>query len=159
MLSLDLLPHLQAPPGKILGTPEAMDAVTKSGLVLPPGYMTHTRSSIVRVRHDSTGRWGEGTRLLLANTAGRRFYVGYTSSEEVEIIQFTPSAVLLVLDEETGKELGIDHTSIEMNMDGVKAGFGVDASTEKLTYRELQARRELIQKRMRDHAKPSMLGR
>ncbi len=53
--------------------------------------------------------------------------------------------------ERLGKELGIDHTSIEMNMDGVKAGFGVDAATETLTYRELQARRELIQKRMRDH--------
>ncbi len=123
MLSLDLLPHLQAPPGKILGTPEAMDAVTKSGLVLPPGYMTHTRSSIVRVRHDSTGRWGEGTRLLLANTAGRRFYVGYTSSEEVEILQFTPSAVLLVLDEETGKELGIDqHEHWQRNLDGRHEG-------------------------------------
>jgi len=35
-------------------------------------------------------------------------------------------------------------------MDGVKAGFGVDTSTESLTYRELQARRELIQKRMRE---------
>jgi ubiquinone biosynthesis protein len=33
----------------------------------------------------------------------------------------------------------------------VKAGFGVDTSTDSLTYRELQARRELIQKRMRDH--------
>ncbi len=47
-------------------------------------------------------------------------------------------------------ELGIDHTSIELTMDGVKAGFGVDVATEALTYRELQARRELIQKRMRD---------
>jgi hypothetical protein len=37
-----------------------------------------------------------------------------------------------------------------MNMDGVKAGFGVDAGTDSLTYRELQARRELISKRMRD---------
>ena len=52
--------------------------------------------------------------------------------------------------ERLGRELGIDHSSIEMNMDGVKAGFGVDASTESLTYRELQARRELISKRMRD---------
>jgi ubiquinone biosynthesis protein len=33
----------------------------------------------------------------------------------------------------------------------VKAGLGVDSSTESLTYRELQARRDLIQKRMRDH--------
>jgi ubiquinone biosynthesis protein len=53
--------------------------------------------------------------------------------------------------ERLGRELGIDQSTLELNMDGVKAGFGVDASTEQLTYRELQARRELIQKRMRDH--------
>jgi ubiquinone biosynthesis protein len=53
--------------------------------------------------------------------------------------------------EQLGRELGIDQTSLELNMDGVKAGFGVDASTEQLTYRELQSRRALIQKRMRDH--------
>ena len=53
--------------------------------------------------------------------------------------------------ERLGRELGIDHTAVELNMDGVKAGFGVDTSTDSLTYRELQARRELIQKRMRDH--------
>ena len=53
--------------------------------------------------------------------------------------------------ERLGRELGIDHTSLQINMDGVKAGFGVDTNTERLTYRELQARRELIQKRMRDH--------
>jgi len=53
--------------------------------------------------------------------------------------------------ERLGRELGIDPTSVELNMDGVKAGFGVDTSTDSLTYRELQARRDLIQKRMRDH--------
>ena len=53
--------------------------------------------------------------------------------------------------ERIGRELGIDHTTVEIDMEGVKAGFGVDSSTERLTYRELQARRELIQKRMRDH--------
>ena len=53
--------------------------------------------------------------------------------------------------EQLGRELGIDQRSLELNMDGVKAGFGVDPSTQQLTYRELQARRELIQKRMRDH--------
>jgi ubiquinone biosynthesis protein len=52
--------------------------------------------------------------------------------------------------ERLARELGIDHNAIELNMDGVKAGFGVDASTEQLTYRELQARRELISKRMRE---------
>jgi ubiquinone biosynthesis protein len=53
--------------------------------------------------------------------------------------------------EQLGRELGLDQTTFELNMDGVKAGFGVDASTEQLTYRELQSRRALIQKRMRDH--------
>ena len=53
--------------------------------------------------------------------------------------------------EQLGRELGIDHNALELNMDAVKAGFGVDLATEQLTYRELQARRALIQKRMRDH--------
>ncbi|MGB8859736.1 MAG: AarF/UbiB family protein [Ilumatobacteraceae bacterium] len=53
--------------------------------------------------------------------------------------------------ERLGRELGIDHTAVAINMDGVKASFGVDTDTDALTYRELQARRELIQKRMRDH--------
>ncbi len=53
--------------------------------------------------------------------------------------------------EQLGRELGIDQAALEVNMDGVKAGFGVDPSTEQLTYRELQSRRALIQKRMRDH--------
>lgn len=53
--------------------------------------------------------------------------------------------------ERLANELGIDHTAVAINLDGVKAGFGVDNDTEALTYRELQARRELIQKRMRDH--------
>jgi ubiquinone biosynthesis protein len=53
--------------------------------------------------------------------------------------------------ERLGRELGMDHTTFRVDMEGVKAGFGVDPQTEQLTYRELQARRALIQKRMRDH--------
>jgi ubiquinone biosynthesis protein len=54
--------------------------------------------------------------------------------------------------ERLGRELGVDHTAIEINLDSVKTGvLGVDASMNSLTYRDLQARRELIQKRMRDH--------
>ena len=51
------------------------------------------------------------------------------------------------------QELGVDASQIEINMDSVKAGLGVDASTDSLTYRELQKRRELIQKRMQDHVR------
>jgi ubiquinone biosynthesis protein len=50
-----------------------------------------------------------------------------------------------------GRELGIDPGAVEFDIDGVKAGFGLDSSVDTLTYRDLQRRRELIQKRMRDH--------
>ena len=57
--------------------------------------------------------------------------------------------------ERLGRELGIDHTRMEVNLDGVKASFGLDASTERMTYRDLQKRRALINKRMRDHVRPA----
>lgn len=53
--------------------------------------------------------------------------------------------------EQLGRELGIDYTKIEINLDSVKAGLGVDASTNKMTYSDLRQRRGLIQKRMREH--------
>lgn len=54
--------------------------------------------------------------------------------------------------EQLGRELGIDHTRVEINLDSVKAGLGVDASTNKMTYSDLQKRRGIIHKRMREHA-------
>ena len=53
--------------------------------------------------------------------------------------------------ERLGRELGIDPNAVEFDMDGVKASMGLDASVNSLTYRELQDRRALIQKRMQDH--------
>ncbi len=55
--------------------------------------------------------------------------------------------------ERLGRELGIDHTQVEINLDGVKASLGVDASTERLTYRDLQERRALINKRMQERGR------
>lgn len=55
--------------------------------------------------------------------------------------------------ERIGRELGFNPDSFEVNLDSVKASLGVDASVNRLTYRELQQRRELINKRMRDHIK------
>ncbi len=54
--------------------------------------------------------------------------------------------------ERLANELGMDQ-QVEIDMTGVKASFGVDASVETLTYRDLQKRRELINKRMRDHVR------
>ncbi len=54
--------------------------------------------------------------------------------------------------ERLGRELGVDPRTMEVNLESVKAGFGLQAdAADSLTYRDLQARRELIQKRMRDH--------
>jgi len=50
--------------------------------------------------------------------------------------------------EQLGRELGIDRVDVDLT--GVKAGFGVDQSVDRLTHRELQARRRLIQHRMRN---------
>ena len=36
-------------------------------------------------------------------------------------------------------------------MTGVKAQLGLEADVDQLTYKDLQARRDLIQKRMREH--------
>jgi ubiquinone biosynthesis protein len=55
--------------------------------------------------------------------------------------------------ERLGQELGMDVRNVEINLDGVKASFGLDSSADSLTYRDLQKRRELINKRMRDHAR------
>ena len=55
--------------------------------------------------------------------------------------------------ERLGQELGFDVSNVELNLDGVKASFGLDSSADSLTYRDLQKRRELINKRMRDHAR------
>jgi ubiquinone biosynthesis protein len=53
--------------------------------------------------------------------------------------------------ERLGRELGVDPTAVEFDFDGVRASIGLDSSVNSLTYRELQERRELIQRRMRDH--------
>ena len=53
--------------------------------------------------------------------------------------------------ERLGRELGVDPTAVEFDMDGVRAGFGLTPDVDRITYRELQQRRELIQKRMREH--------
>lgn len=53
--------------------------------------------------------------------------------------------------ERLGRELGVDPSQVEFDMDGIKASVGLDSSATGLTYRELQERRAIIQKRMADH--------
>ncbi len=50
-------------------------------------------------------------------------------------------------------ELGVDPASYRMDLDGLKAGFGVDPSAvTTLTYADLQKRRDLIASRLRERA-------
>ena len=57
--------------------------------------------------------------------------------------------------ERLGRELGVDPATMEFDPDGVRASLGLTSDVERITYRELQQRRELIQKRMRDHVEGS----
>ena len=52
--------------------------------------------------------------------------------------------------DQIGRDLGFDPRSVEIDLDGVKQSFGVDPSTTRLTHRDLQARRAIINKRMRE---------
>ena len=73
---------------------------------------------------------------------------------DLDIIQEVTAISMLFAErhgERLGRELGIDHLAVQINMDSIKAGLGVDTSVDTLTYRDLQARRNLIQKRMREH--------
>ena len=50
--------------------------------------------------------------------------------------------------ETIAREIGVDPRAVDLDLSGVKAGFGVDPSeVESLTYRDLQERRELIRQR------------
>ena len=52
------------------------------------------------------------------------------------------------------QELGVSAMDMQVDMSSLKQGLGVDESVNSMTYRELQARRELINKRMREHIRP-----
>jgi ubiquinone biosynthesis protein len=52
--------------------------------------------------------------------------------------------------ERIAEEIGMEFGTYEMDLTGVKGSFGVDPSTERLTYRELQERRELIRSRFQN---------
>ncbi|MHB1928673.1 MAG: ABC1 kinase family protein [Acidimicrobiales bacterium] len=48
-------------------------------------------------------------------------------------------------------DIGIDPRANPVDLEGVRAAVGVSSDVDRLTYRELQARRELIRRRMEDH--------
>jgi len=51
--------------------------------------------------------------------------------------------------EDLAAQVGMNPEDYEFDPDGVRAAFGVDETVEAMTYRDLQARRELIRNRLR----------
>ena len=68
--------------------------------------------------------------------------------EEVEHIA---TYLALTHGDRIASEIGIDPRTVELDMDGVRASFGVVDPDSRLTYRDLQERRELIRRRMSHH--------
>ena len=50
-------------------------------------------------------------------------------------------------------DIGIDPRALPVNLDGLKASMGIEGDTGSITYRELQERRQIIQKRMEQRRK------
>ena len=79
---------------------------------------------------------------------------GFDDAPELDLIGEVANISMLFASkhgERLGRELGIDPTAVEFDMDGVKKSMGLDSSVNSLTYKELQERRTLIQKRKQDH--------
>ena len=53
--------------------------------------------------------------------------------------------------ERIAAEVGVDPRQQAIDLDGMRAQLGVAPDVERMTYRDLQARRELIRKRMEEH--------
>ena len=53
--------------------------------------------------------------------------------------------------ERIAADVGVDPRHHALDLDGMRAQLGVTSDVEKMTYRDLQARRELVRKRMEDH--------
>jgi ubiquinone biosynthesis protein len=53
--------------------------------------------------------------------------------------------------ERIAAEVGIDPRQQAIDLDGMRAQFGLTPDVDRMSYRDLQARRELIRKRMEEH--------
>ncbi len=55
--------------------------------------------------------------------------------------------------ERIARDVGMDPRSMEVDLDGMRASMGLRPDVEEITYRDLQARREIIRQRMEDRRK------
>jgi ubiquinone biosynthesis protein len=59
--------------------------------------------------------------------------------------------------ERIAADVGVDPRQMDVDLTGFKASMGLDESTESLTYRDLQKRRETIRKRMEERGRERRL--
>ena len=69
----------------------------------------------------------------------------------LEEVQAVHTEIAMRHGERLAAELGIDPALVaEFDMDSIKAGMGVSLDTERLTYRDVQQRREIIRERLEE---------
>jgi ubiquinone biosynthesis protein len=69
----------------------------------------------------------------------------------LEEVQAVHTEIAMRHGERLAAELGIDPALVqEFDMDSIKAGMGIGADVERLTYRDVQQRRELIRERLEE---------
>ena len=61
--------------------------------------------------------------------------------------------------ERIAHDVGIDPRQQPVDLEGVKASMGINADVDRLTYRDLQARREIIRQRMGERERPGRSAR
>lgn len=57
--------------------------------------------------------------------------------------------------EQIARDIGVDPRTMQVDLDGLRASIGVTPDVERLTYRELQQRRETIRRRMEERRRRS----
>lgn len=109
MIPLSWLPHLKAPFGTFLFVRDEVAAML-GALWLPHGYRSHTRTTTGTVLTTNAVGFEPGERLMLVSGGGsRRFLVGRSSSEQLEVCRVTPSEVLVKLREKVTAEFSGEH--------------------------------------------------
>src|SRR5207302_6843974 len=55
--------------------------------------------------------------------------------------------------ERIARDVGIDPRKMEIDLEGMKASMGLANDVDRITYRDLQERREIIRKRMEERSR------
>ncbi|MGZ4760334.1 MAG: AarF/UbiB family protein, partial [Acidimicrobiales bacterium] len=120
---------------------------------LTPDEMIHEIQQVVKALLGYGARLPKELMLFIKNMV---FLDGAIASLAPDLDLFAEIAGISMYFAEThgeriAEEVGLDPTTYELDLTGIKGSFGVDpGATQTLTYRELQERRELIRSRFQN---------